>query len=358
MNPGPKMLTAAVLAACLLSQTAALAQDRGPANWRDPRPELRQTWDSLEGKPAPPLTPLGEWINSDARSWRDLEGKVVVLDYRATWCGPCIRAIPQLVQLHEEHHDDGLVILGVHSSRGWQNMANFVEQRSLPYAFAADPESRLGRELGIRFIPTYFVIDRAGRMRVAGADRRHLEGIVRTLLKEPSPQRSAWPAPVEKELYAKDLRGQKAPEFTVAEWLGPRPYTEGKVVLVDFWATWCKPCREAIPHMNRLHEKFGDDLAVIGISDEPAATVRAFMDDNEMAYPQAIDEQARMKSAVGVLGIPHVLVISTDGVVRWQGYPMDPAEPLTDELIARIIDADPGVAARRQAERRKARSGP
>lgn len=86
---------------------------------------------------------------------------------------------------------------------------------------------------------------------------------------------------------------------------------------------------------------------VIGVSDEPADKVREFMASNDMYYPQAIDTQKRMSKAIGVEGIPHVLVISTDGVVRWQGYPMDTADPLTPEVVERIINADPGVQARR-----------
>src|SRR6184192_849229 len=77
----------------------------------------------------------------------------------------------------------------------------------------------------------------------------------------------------EKQLWAKSLLNQKAPELVVEKWLSKEPDRKGKFVLIDFWATWCGPCRKAIPELNALHKKFGDKLVVIGISAEPEKTV-------------------------------------------------------------------------------------
>ena len=84
---------------------------------------------------------------------------------------------------------------------------------------------------------------------------------------------------------------------------------------------------------------------MIGLSDESAGEVRAFMQKTTMAYAQAVDPEGRMKKAVGVQGIPHVLVVSSDGVVRWQGYPLDPEYPLTRRVVAAIVEIDRGLRA-------------
>ncbi|MGN6369684.1 MAG: TlpA family protein disulfide reductase [Phycisphaerae bacterium] len=161
-----------------------------------------------------------------------------------------------------------------------------------------------------------------------------------------------YPAPVKKELYANDVRGKAAPELVVEQWLTAKPETKGKVVLVDFWATWCPPCREAIPELNALQKKFKDDLVVIGISKEDPEVVKEFMKKTEFDYAVGIDSKNVAATKIGVRGIPHVLIISTDGVVRWQGFPFSEEEKLTAEIVQKVIDADPGVAARRAGEKK------
>ena len=324
--------------------------------WRDAaKPDLRDAWDALEGKPAPKIDNLSGWMNTEARNWKDLQGKVVIIDLWATWCGPCIAQIPKLKGLQEKYGDKGLVILGVHSANGFEKMEAFVKDKQLPWAFAADDKRELSTALSIQYIPSYFIVDKKGTLRVAGANRNKIEDIVVALMKEdgkpvdPKELIGKFPKPVDKRLFAKnDLRGKPAPKIEVEQWIGDAAKTEGKVVLIDFWATWCGPCKAAIPKLNAWQEQFKDDLVVIGVSDETADTVKSFLATNNMAFPVAVDGAGKMKQAVGVEGIPHVLIISTDGVVRWQGFPFSGQDTLNENVIKRILDADPAVAARRE----------
>ena len=84
----------------------------------------------------------------------------------------------------------------------------------------------------------------------------------------------AWLLPMTSDLMAraeKSLVGQSLPKLSV-QWLGKKPDTEGKPMIVEFWATWCPPCRESIPHLNEIYAKYKEKgLQVVGITDEDRA---------------------------------------------------------------------------------------
>jgi len=139
-----------------------------------------------------------------------------------------------------------------------------------------------------------------------------------------------------KKIWAKMLLNQPAPDLVVEKWLTPEPDRRGKFVLIDFWATWCPPCRAAIPELNGYQKKFGDKLVVIGISDETEEAVRR-LTDPKIEYAIAIDTQARTKKAVEVTGIPHVLIIDPHGIVRWEGFPFLAGYELNEKVVADVI---------------------
>jgi thiol-disulfide isomerase/thioredoxin len=155
---------------------------------------------------------------------------------------------------------------------------------------------------------------------------------------KPKPE---FPKIKKKNLFAtNDLRGQEAPKIEFGTWLNKKPETKDKVILIDFWATWCGPCRKLIPELAEWQEKFKDDLVVIGLSDEKPAKVLEFFKKDKMKYAMAVDQNGKTKKALGISGIPHVLIIGTDNVVRWQGFPGSNEDTLTEDVLKKIIDAD------------------
>ena len=143
----------------------------------------------------------------------------------------------------------------------------------------------------------------------------------------------------EKMLWAKSVLYEKAPELVVEKWLGPKPPDlKGKIVLIEFWATWCPPCRRSLHLLNELHRKYGKDVIVIAISDETEEAVRKLKEPKHEFY-SAIDTQARMKKALEVRGIPHAIVLEPeDHCVVWEGFPLLKGYELTEKVIGKIVE--------------------
>lgn len=97
---------------------------------------------------------------------------------------------------------------------------------------------------------------------------------------------------------------------------------EGKVVLLNVWATWCAPCREEIPYLRTLHTAHaGEGLAIVGVSVDAAgseATIREFRTDFQMDYPIWLDPDERVQATFLALGVPASYLIDRAGILRWK----------------------------------------
>lgn len=139
-----------------------------------------------------------------------------------------------------------------------------------------------------------------------------------------------------KQLWATSFLNQKAPKLTVEGWITEEPDIKGKFVLIDFWATWCAPCRAAIPELNKLAKKFKKKLVVIGLSDQPAETVKK-LNRPIIEYYNAVDTKAYMKNALGIRAVPHVILMDPQWIVRWEGFPALTGYELTEREIRKIM---------------------
>ena len=152
--------------------------------------------------------------------------------------------------------------------------------------------------------------------------------------------------------------GDPAPTLPVAKWVKGQPvkeFQQGKVYVVEFWATWCGPCRQTIPHLTKLAEKYKDKVTIIGVSvweradaNDPNAhiqRVEKFVQDmgDKMNYVVAVD------GAEGVIaknwmeaaeqdGIPTAFVIDQQQRIVWIGHPMRGLDEVLEKVLAGNFD--------------------
>ncbi len=117
------------------------------------------------------------------------------------------------------------------------------------------------------------------------------------------------------------LVGRPAPDFLPSVQVGdklPRLSSlRGKVVMIDFFATWCGPCVEAMPHVEELHQKLrGQGLVVLGVSNESPSIVAKAAARFHVTYPLAADDNETVSTSYQVFALPTMVVIDRKGVVR------------------------------------------
>jgi thiol-disulfide isomerase/thioredoxin len=149
--------------------------------------------------------------------------------------------------------------------------------------------------------------------------------------------------------------GDPAAPLVIKEWVkgSPVDVRDGKhVYVVEFWATWCPPCRASIPHLTEVQKKFKDKgVVVVGVSDEPVAKVKPFVEQMgaKMDYHVACDDSR--KTSAGYMraydqnGIPTAFIIGKDGKVLWFGHPMGGLEEKLAEVLAGKYDLKAAIKA-------------
>ncbi|MGP4067942.1 TlpA disulfide reductase family protein [Halobacillus sp. B29] len=117
--------------------------------------------------------------------------------------------------------------------------------------------------------------------------------------------------------------GEKAPNFTVETLKGEVVQLsdyKGKKVFLNFWATWCPPCRDEMPEMERFQQKYGEEVAVLAVNGTGSETsideVRSYIDKGGYSFPILLDKDLELHQTYQTISIPTTYFIGTDGVIQ------------------------------------------
>lgn len=140
--------------------------------------------------------------------------------------------------------------------------------------------------------------------------------------------------------------GNDAPDLKVSQWLKGKPiskFEKGKVYVLEFWATWCKPCIAAMPHVSALARQYRNKIEVLGIDvyekNTPLEKIKSFFNNmgDLMDYSVAADKNKFMETywvkACGNEGIPKTIIVNEDGKVAWIGHPKE-----LEQVVPKIMD--------------------
>lgn len=156
--------------------------------------------------------------------------------------------------------------------------------------------------------------------------------------------------------------GDPAPALRISEWVAGKAVDfktgKGKMIYVlEFWATWCGPCKVSIPHLTELQAKYKDkNVVIIGISDEAARTIKPFVKamGDKMVYTIASDKGGATTrtylAGFGVNGIPYACIVNRDGIIAWHGSPFEELDEILEQVVAGKFDVE---VARRGAKATK-----
>ena len=113
--------------------------------------------------------------------------------------------------------------------------------------------------------------------------------------------------------------GSSAPNFELKTLTGDTvtlSQLKGKKVMLNFWATWCPPCKAEMPEMEQFSKQIGDDTVILAVNIDPQLDVQGFVNENKITFPILLDTEDKVNEAYQILSIPTTYFINSKGIIQ------------------------------------------
>lgn len=313
---------------------------------------------ALEGKPAPEIVTQA-WIG-DPTTIAANRGKVVVVDFWATWCGPCMNAIPENVELVKKSAGKPLAFIGIHDSNsGWNNAPQAVKSKGINYPVAQD-KGDSAKAYQVSFWPTYVVIDHEGIVRAAGLIPTHVAEVVEMLLKKVptaaangSDSSASYFGGAARPSWLKAMEGTVAPSLPQdAKWIGTPVTAEAsknQIVVMQFFSPQGDASMKQLQQVAELATEFAPQgVVIMGICDArskwPAAKTAIegkkitipVMQDGTVAAVAGSQPPIMLGTTAAAMGVrlaPTTVIIDRNGNVRAAGVRPDKVKEMINTIL-------------------------
>jgi thiol-disulfide isomerase/thioredoxin len=303
--------------------------------------------------------------------------KVYVVEFWATWCGPCLASMPHISDLQKEY-GEAVQFVGVSDEDAGTVTEFLAKDHSegetwadvLRYTIAVDEDGTTQRDyLGAaqqNGIPCAFIVNKDGIIAWIGhpieidgplqavvEGKWNIEKARSDFLATVTPAEPPQEPVVDVDPLEPGLDAPAVQVASVVQGAAVEPFHDGKVYVVEFWATWCGPCLASMPHISDLQKEYGEAVQFVGVTREDEGTVDDFMEQESpaggiwseaLSYSIALDDDSttwqNYMTAAGQGGIPCAFIVDKAGKVAWIGHPME-----IDEPLASVVDGSFDTAA-------------
>ena len=293
----------------------------------------------------------------------DFRGKVLLLDFWAVWCGPCIAELPNLKRVYAKYHEKGLEVVSISLDFRKQTVRSFVKKRKMNWTHIHNASQSRGNDVAIRYnvnvtgIPEAILIGRDGKVITSGTALRG-PGLAAAVAQAVKAKTRDSGKSTDAEQAGRDTGqstrpghtalGHTAPPMAVQEWRRGKPTTlaalRGKVVLLDIFQIICPGCHRAYPQITRMQKEYRESgLEVVGLAVafefhdvQTPEQIRRYVERMKYPYPVAIDRDLISTfRRYGARGTPFAVLIDRTGRIRYLDFfRTDRVESMIRKLLA------------------------